>query len=452
MNPLPKPYSHVDDFGEPAIPFGAYIHPENDENAASIADSCSFKFLALPFDIQVGVYQACDPPTLFQLMHTSRATRWEAQRVFFAHQTPWYYMDGTWLIVETGQPGTQPHCPEFANRIQQIELEFWQLGSLLFKEGQHPPPMLQFLNCKSDALMHKWKLTSGKQIEELWEAIKKNFPALKRVVITENVPSLNSGTSIMDKELQSAANVYLELMAACPNGIEPFLGVTRFGSHEGNGYRDLFAYGRDNGGEWSMAESPWVRDRIALPHKPFRGIAGRCQQIKWAIEKLDHRFRGIRELRLQTYEWYHFDGPEVIPFDCPRKKNGVVCYARFTAKSNWTKHAKELGHDQIHENEGSPPRNFFTSATVPLDVEQPLLRMEEKAQEGWRQQQIEAKALFKECISHEDTMNPHAEKEWKTQMETDPLYLHKCTGSPCSVFNEYRNTYGYQAGLTQFIA
>jgi hypothetical protein len=128
-------YSHIDHHGEPTIPFYVYITGVNGKTSPypslfpsqslnpKDADSQSLSsFINLPYDIRLEIYRHCDAPTVFHLMHTTSAIRKETELIFWGHSDPWYYTNATWLISKNGVTGAEHHCPEFASKIQQIEI------------------------------------------------------------------------------------------------------------------------------------------------------------------------------------------------------------------------------------------------------------------------------------------------------------------------------------------
>jgi hypothetical protein len=69
---------------EPSIPFAAFVSQKSTNNLPSgrSNDYDLSQFFQLPFDIKLMVYQACDAPTLFNLMRSCQTMRSEAEKAF----------------------------------------------------------------------------------------------------------------------------------------------------------------------------------------------------------------------------------------------------------------------------------------------------------------------------------------------------------------------------------
>jgi len=133
-------YSHIDDQGDPLIPFATYIHHEA-PSMQSLPNSEIFnRFTDFPSEIQMAIFRSCDAPTLFQLMRTCSNIRAEAQKLFWSHPATWYYVEPDWLTFEYGHPGSEPHCSEFARCVQQVEVAFIRLD-YEFRKSEWPHPI-----------------------------------------------------------------------------------------------------------------------------------------------------------------------------------------------------------------------------------------------------------------------------------------------------------------------
>lgn len=148
-------YSHIDYQGEPNIPLYVYItgvngeispfphHPSNAKNTDSRLLS---NFVNLPYDVRLEIYNHCNGPTLFHFMHTTSAIRRETEPLFWAHTDPWYYTEPRWLIEERGYAGAQFHCPEFASKIQQIEIMLYHLDASFRHDSSDNGPTVEAID------------------------------------------------------------------------------------------------------------------------------------------------------------------------------------------------------------------------------------------------------------------------------------------------------------------
>src|ERR1700753_3879062 len=83
-------------------PFYFYVGPEAQ---CDNIDIDRFNLLSLPPELQVAVYQQCDPATLYALMRTCSVIRQEASKVFWARKEAWYHCTFSWLFHLGGMPG-----------------------------------------------------------------------------------------------------------------------------------------------------------------------------------------------------------------------------------------------------------------------------------------------------------------------------------------------------------
>lgn len=86
------------------------------------------RFMDLPLEIHRMIFQPCDTPTLFHLMHTSSYTRRECSELFWEPEpNTWYLPDDTHLLFADGNFRIY-HCLEFASHVTQVEINFEHVG------------------------------------------------------------------------------------------------------------------------------------------------------------------------------------------------------------------------------------------------------------------------------------------------------------------------------------
>ena len=76
--------------GEWQMPVSRFVRPTGPTKIPGVIFA---RFLQLPTELQDRIIGFWDAPTLYQLMHTSRHTRLEAQKLFVANRDAWYCVD-----------------------------------------------------------------------------------------------------------------------------------------------------------------------------------------------------------------------------------------------------------------------------------------------------------------------------------------------------------------------
>jgi hypothetical protein len=138
-NKLLSTFSNASYKHEYEMPFSNYVNSHIARSEYQTTQPFLIPFLGLPYEIKLLIYEASDVPTLFNLMRTAPMLRKDAERAFWSHQSPWYVTDNTWLNFEYGYPGSKPHCPEFACRVEQVEVHFeGRLGMNFYHDPSGP--------------------------------------------------------------------------------------------------------------------------------------------------------------------------------------------------------------------------------------------------------------------------------------------------------------------------
>jgi hypothetical protein len=132
------------------------------------------RFSDLPPDIHLLIFQQCDSPTLFWLMHTTSYTRHESSKLFWA-QIAAMWCRCEWGNIDhfpQGRPGLVRYDRGFCARIAQVEL---LLGKLELRFGNE-------VHAKENS-------TPEERIRRLWEAVAELFLAAWIVVLSSFVPN-----------------------------------------------------------------------------------------------------------------------------------------------------------------------------------------------------------------------------------------------------------------------
>jgi hypothetical protein len=428
-------YSHVDDQGDPLIPFATYIHQEAPSTQSLPNLEIFDRFTDFPSEIQLAIYRSCDAPTLFQLMRTCSSIRTEAQKLFWSNPATWYYIEPDWLTFEYGRPGSESHCTKFARYIQQVEVAFIRLD-FDFRKSEWPHPNPATLSGRTRVKAEKESLDVKEQARLFWEAFQSNFPAATRVVLSESCSRMLPFS--FPKE-------FAQVVGTCPQGISIHVSTLEF---DNDVYREstrtLYRLRRGEDTSLELVQRGWSRDRIRLPPKKCTGYAGVYQKIRWRGQILNNRSSGIRQIRLKVYEHFHFGGPENTLITCPNPNCGEV----FAQDGEWTVHANRTRHDMLDvgAHEVLKARElcsaYYLCNTVPTEVEAPLLEIENE----YKRQILDINSEwveFRKQYGEPGTDKRRAfEEAFLAQLEHDPLYQHHGPVRECWTWSTFKEMLG----------
>ncbi|KAH7090626.1 hypothetical protein FB567DRAFT_296318 [Paraphoma chrysanthemicola] len=146
------------------VPFHYFVKPEPQPTLTSTC--VRFPFLRLPIDLQLIVFEHCDAPTLFWLMQTCTSTRRSATKLFWenAHANHWYHCADYSLFEH--RPGTRTflqHCPEFAARITNVEIDLIRI-EYFFSEDEG--------------------VSTATKAKTFWDRLESIFPSVRAVTLT----------------------------------------------------------------------------------------------------------------------------------------------------------------------------------------------------------------------------------------------------------------------------
>jgi hypothetical protein len=303
QSPGPGPidwHLHVTDLGEKCIPFARYVRPE----PTCRVDSIFPDFDRLPIEVQFHVLSFCDSATLFQLMQTSATLRCEAKKLFWSDSDAWYYTDGSWLAAG-GFQGKSFDDVNFLRQPQQIEIGFDNVQGLMTSNNHN-----------------------DKLIRRFWRLVRRMFPQVQRVVISENTPTKTQSLSL--ENVQRIAQV-------APSGIEVFASVVTTGSGETKRARRYRA--RNLNSRWEVTDPEWVRQIILPPPKAWRGPVGEFSQFYYQYQRFMRMESARNLLLIEAIERSCFTEPGKI-FRCP----GPRCRVRLKSGREWAVHAVETEH------------------------------------------------------------------------------------------------------------
>jgi hypothetical protein len=386
------------------VPFHYFAKPKPQLNPPP--SPSPFPFFRLPIDLQLIVYEHCDAPTLFQLMRTCSRSRRAATKLFWngTFIDSWYHCPNSSLFEHRVRIYTfTSHCPEFALRITNIEIDLIRL-ELRFQEDD-----------KDHDELRASTITKAKTF---WAKVERVFPSVKRIVLTGCTPQRPNppppGTS--DEDYACIANV----LEYAPAHMEAYIAFEAFPNHEPDRppRNTLWQVSGRSQPVWRLLDPDWKPTRILLPNRiwPVSPL-GDFQTFNQHFQSAVIEVRGIEWLMVESYARYAVGG--VI--HCPR----LDCSMTFKKKDVWKQHLSESGHGRFdirRQSEGDPMLELFCYKHTPepekLAVEARQRRLDTQDVEvakarrrvgyGWGIEHSEQRRLF--------------EQELKAQMRDESLF------------------------------
>jgi hypothetical protein len=411
------------------MPFSTYMHPNEQLSTSHTACSSLSLFLTMPFDIQLLVYQACDPSTLYALMRASSAFRIEAARAFWSHPSPWYQTPCKWLTFEYGRPGSESHCVKFARCVQQVEVQFRNMTDAFWSFPRNSPNRRNRRNPEEASWLHS---SVEEQVHDFWNGFQRNFPAARHVVL--------SGKGSIRAEF--LPDTFAVVARKCPPEISLSIAVLHK-SHYGEDLRaakkhtHLYKLEESPSKKWllKLVESHWHRDRIMLPPKIFSGHVGMFQNYLWKSHLVENRFQAIRLAHIAVHEDIYFGEGRIIPFSCLA---WPVCKARILKKGEWQEHLSHNIHDQYRELtqtiEGQSC--FRASEFFPSEVNAYLKEEERRNYEKYKLVLIRRSELLRLASS---AKREQFDQRFRDDIRNNPLYRHHAHTRYCSTYLEWKN-------------
>ncbi|KAK2810294.1 hypothetical protein FQN50_003025 [Emmonsiellopsis sp. PD_5] len=378
-------------YGFPQKPFRYYVYPTALSPATQAPAVDSFRrFPDLPREIALLIFQFCDAPTLFQLMHTSSAIRAQTSRLFWTHQDDvWYRCSGSWLRT-TDKPGYIYDCPHFARQVTQLEIHLGLMG-----------PGFEQLATSHLPLRRE---TTEEQTRRFWAQVQESYPSLRKVVLASHAPYPPLPPA--DGEYNETYSIMATVAQLAPPHLTAFIAIekVRVGiqirTH--SLWRIQPAPGPGPAPSWVVVDDDWTPNRISIPHRqrlpgPLAEYLAMEDGLSFAmLEK-----GGRKWLAAQTYPLYS-PGPQL---DCPAPD----CAGKFTQRAQWEDHIRNECRYLTRHNWWGAECCQHTPAEVKavLDAREAGVKaLEEKCRALWRklkgefgEEGTERRRKFVKCLA-----------------------------------------------------
>ncbi|KZM21997.1 uncharacterized protein EKO05_0005054 [Ascochyta rabiei] len=376
--------------GKVLVPFHYFVQPRS---PLSPAPSCQpFPFLNLPIDLQLIIYEHCDAPTLFHLMHTCLRTRSPAAKLFWTNDSIdyWYHCHDSGLFDFGNRDCVVvKHCLEFAQRITRIDVDLTRLE--MHFGGDDEPPLF------------REQASTVRKAQDFWSKVEKAFPAVKRMVLAGCLPrrELPPPPGEFDQDYAT-----IETVVNCaPSHVVVWIAFNNRRIFDRQ-HCALWQVSSGSEPRWQLLDENWAPTRVLPPVRKFSAsplgdlLTFTRQNLYLMLET-----RGLDQLKMETYARYAVDG--VIR--CPR----LDCDATFPKRDQWEQHLQNSSHWRLgskfgYEGEHMMELLYFkhTPETVKAAIEARKQRIDagyrqtRKLQRrvgcGWNEEGSEQRRLFEE--------------------------------------------------------
>jgi hypothetical protein len=404
------------------IRFGTYL---NVSDGVKYRAATFHIFLQLPVELQVKILEECNAQTLFTLMCTSSHLRNLGKKLFWSQKDVWYYISGRDIAISDEEQKIDSIYwnAQFIKHIEQVEIEFGlDTGANIFLRvpDSNQPPF---------AVNAERRIPSGRRppiaanAERYRMAFQRAFPSVKRVVINYS-----------DRPIYPERGIPEDLTTfAC--ALQSHYAV--FGSRLSHPYnrqdpssRDL--YRLDSASQWILVQRAWTRNCVLPPTEKISGIVGTFTDQCWKKACVNRDVDAFRRLRHELYEQYHFNGPKIIPFTCPR--NG--CNTEFNSRAEWREHITTYpssDHDQWVEVGG----RVDYVGVLPAEIEHALLAKQVELDKAMKEVSDMLEHLRKTWGKPSSKRRQLYTKSFLTQLKDDPLCKYHSGGiEKSAIFRE----------------
>ncbi|KAK2782307.1 hypothetical protein FQN52_000952 [Onygenales sp. PD_12] len=305
--------------GFPRKPFRSYVYPTTLTPALQAPALNSFRrFPDLPREIAFLIFQFCDPPTLFQLMHTSSSIRAETSQLFWTHQDDvWYRCSDSWLRIITNEPGYIYDCPQFASQVTQLEIHLGFMGPSFEQLPTHHVPSR--------------RETTEEQTRRFWDQVQQSYPSLRKVALTSHSPYPPLPPA--DGEYNETYSTMATVAQLAPPHLTVFIAIEKERVGIQLCTHRLFRIQPAPAPSWVVVDDNWTPNRIWIPHRQRTpGPLAEFLAMEEALSFATLHKAGCDWLAAQTHPLYS-PGPQI---DCPAPH----CADKFTQRAQWEHHIR----------------------------------------------------------------------------------------------------------------
>jgi hypothetical protein len=353
------------------VPFKYFIRPASlPPLEASRTFTC---FANLPVEIHLQIYDFCDTPTLFQLMHTCARTRTEASKRFWSQQDIWYNCPDTSLFDYFIKHPIPLFCVSFASQITQVEIDVETLGTVfgnesVVKNGDvvYDSESSESPNNGETVEAEAHPVTTLDKARIFWKRVQTVFPSISRVVISgkpwmeENhdwFPDCDANNVDVSLAIQQAPpHISVFIATECrrkqPNDLE-------------NGHK-LWQFNKQfDPPSWYQVPGFWTPKRVLLPPRQFVNYPlDTLLKIISIQSNMDLERRGLHWLTLESYPRY----ATTARIQCPNP----MCNALLPTRKVWSQHLQETHHGRLRARCTYNENQVRCSANTPADVKAKL--------------------------------------------------------------------------------
>lgn len=387
---------HSSHQGELRVPFSRHVR-----QPSSTTSGGSFEqYAKLPAELQLRILHLCDAATTFQLMHTSRHTRTEAKKLFFADPETWYYVDADWLL-KGGYYGHTSYDLDFLACTEQLNVDF---GWMHERTWMNEAGSSEWTGTEEEAVATAFG-GMDERIQDFWRTVKHRLPRLKHIILSDDHDRWEN-----PHELQLPPAIYRKVGQMCPSSIKVSVYLLQGdGSTNRRMQRKLWRRVNKECVTYVNAIQEWdlctnhPELNVIPPYKIFRGPVGIFDDSYARVSDVAYQKKAIRVYRIAAMERHHFYESHK-PFGC----SATNCDAWFEQPEEYTSHVIQTKHDKttklpepIEFSFAENDERLERLTKIAHEIERPFL-------EWWGKYGSEKRSV--------------AEKEFIHQLEHDPLY------------------------------
>lgn len=292
----------------PITHFHNFVYPEQ----STPATESFHRFTDLPLEIRLLIFQHCDTPTLFHLLHTCSYTRRECLKLFWEPEDNlWYRSEqGSNIFMKPFYPAYD--CPEFASRITQVEIPmYWAQMEIMLHNGN-----------------------------AFWDKLREFYPLVRKVVLSGH--SLRSCMPPSPGEYDYEYSLISTLVERAPPNITALVALQSGPRENAMQFR---LWRLEAGPCWHLVKEVWTPMRVYLPWRKVP--AGILRDLLSMQRVRSAAFREKRAMDWLTFQTYGYYSSNAFGMECP----DVGCNSKFPALDEWVKHVQG-SHGGLWDSDG----------------------------------------------------------------------------------------------------